>query len=90
MNNYLLHTTYPILFLSVFAEQLCLPVPGSLFLMSGGSLAGMGRLSLIWILCIGVLGSLLGDLAWFEAGRYWGKPVLRLLCALAADPSLCI
>ena len=90
MNDYLLHTTYPILFLSVFAEQLCLPVPGSLFLMSGGALAGTGRLSLIWILCIGVLGSLLSDLVWFEAGRYWGKPVLRLLCALAADPSLCI
>jgi rhodanese-related sulfurtransferase len=29
-------------------------------------------------------------MAWFEAGRYWGKPVLRLLCALAPDPSLCI
>lgn len=90
MNDSLLHTTYPILFLSVFADQLCLPVPGALFLMSGGALAGTGRLSLIWILCIGVLGSLLGDMVWFEAGRYWGKPVLRLLCALAADPSLCI
>ncbi|MGO9337632.1 MAG: VTT domain-containing protein [Terracidiphilus sp.] len=90
MNDYLLHTTYPILFLSVLAEQLCLPVPSSLFLMSAGALAGTGRLSLIWILCIGVLGSLLADIVWFEAGRYWGKPVLRLLCALAPDPSLCI
>jgi membrane protein DedA with SNARE-associated domain len=90
MNDYLLHTTYPILFLSVLAEQLCLPVPSSLFLMSAGALAGTGRLSLIWILCLGVLGSLLADIVWFEAGRYWGKPVLRLLCALAPDPSLCI
>jgi len=90
MSDLLLHTTYPILFLSVLAEQLCLPIPAAPFLISGGALAGTGRLSLIWILCIGVLGSLLGDVAWYEAGRYWGKPVLRLLCALATDPSLCI
>lgn len=90
MNDSLLHTTYPILFLCVLAEQLCIPIPAAPFLISGGVLAGTGRLSLIWILCIGILGSLLGDMAWFEAGRYWGKPVLRLLCALAADPSLCI
>lgn len=90
MNDSLLHTTYPILFLSVLAEQLCLPMPAAPFLIAGGALAGTGRLSLIWILCIGVLGSLLGDMVWFEAGRCWGKPVLRLLCALAPDPSLCI
>jgi len=90
MNESLLHTTYPILFLAVLAEQLCLPIPAAPFLFSGGALAGTGRLSLIWILCIGILGSLIGDMAWFEAGRYWGKPVLRLLCALATDPSLCI
>jgi membrane protein DedA with SNARE-associated domain/rhodanese-related sulfurtransferase len=90
MNDLLFHTTYPILFLAVLAEQLCLPIPAAPFLISGGALAGTGRLSLIWILCIGTLGSLLGDTVWFEAGRYWGKPVLRLLCALAPDPSLCI
>lgn len=90
MTDLLFHTTYPILFLAVFAEQICLPMPAALFLMSAGALAGTGRLSLIWILCIGVLGSLLGDVAWYEGGRYWGKPVLRLLCALATDPSLCI
>jgi len=36
VNYDLIHTTYPILFLSVFARQLCLPVPAILFLLSGG------------------------------------------------------
>jgi membrane protein DedA with SNARE-associated domain/rhodanese-related sulfurtransferase len=90
MNYYLLHTTYPILFLSVFARQLCLPVPAILFLLSGGALAGTGRLSFTGILLVAILGCLLGDLVWFEAGRLRGKRVLKLLCAFAADPSYCI
>jgi membrane protein DedA with SNARE-associated domain len=45
MNEFFLHTTYPILFLAVFAEQLCLPIPAAPFLISGGALAGTGRLS---------------------------------------------
>jgi len=90
MSFYLLHTTYLILFLSVFARQLCLPVPAVLFLLSGGALAGTGRLSFVGILLVAVLGCLLGDLVWFEAGRLHGKRVLRLLCALASDPSYCI
>jgi membrane protein DedA with SNARE-associated domain/rhodanese-related sulfurtransferase len=90
MNYYLAHTTYPILFLSVFARQLCLPVPAILFLLSGGALAGAGRLSFTGILVVAILGCLLGDLVWFEAGRLRGKRVLRLLCAVASDPSYCI
>lgn len=90
MNYYLLHTTYPILLVSVFARQLCLPVPAVLFLLSGGALAGAGRLSVTGILVVAILGCLLGDLVWFEAGRLRGKRVLRLLCALAPDPSYCI
>jgi membrane protein DedA with SNARE-associated domain len=90
MNYYLLHTTYPILLLSVFARQLCLPVPAFLFLLSGGALAGTGRLSFTGILLVAIIGCLLGDLVWFEAGRLRGKRVLKLLCAFAADPSYCI
>ncbi|HEY0307362.1 MAG TPA: VTT domain-containing protein [Acidobacteriaceae bacterium] len=90
MNYYLIHTTYPILLLSVFARQLCLPVPAVLFLLSAGAIAGTGRLSFMGVLLVAILGSLLGDLVWFEAGRRSGKRVLRLLCALAADPSTCI
>ncbi len=90
MDYYLIHTTYPILFVSVFARQLCLPVPAILFLLSGGALAGSGKLSYSGILFVAVLGCVLADLVWFEAGRLRGKQVLRLLCAFAPDPSYCI
>jgi membrane protein DedA with SNARE-associated domain/rhodanese-related sulfurtransferase len=87
---YLIHTTYPILFVAVLARQLCLPLPASLFLLSGGALAGAGKLSYTGIALAAMLGCVLADLVWFEAGRVHGKRVIRLLCALAADPSYCI
>jgi membrane protein DedA with SNARE-associated domain len=90
MSYYLSHITYPILFVAVLARQLCLPVPALLFLLTGGALAGAGKLNFGGILILAVLGCLLADLVWFEAGRLRGKRVLRLLCALTADPSYCI
>jgi hypothetical protein len=89
MGYYLIHTIYLILFVAVFARQLCLPVPAPLFLLSSGVL-GAGKLDLGGVLLVAVLGCLLADLAWFEAGRLRGKRVLRLLCALTPDPSFCI
>jgi membrane protein DedA with SNARE-associated domain/rhodanese-related sulfurtransferase len=90
MNTYLLHITYPILFVAVLARQLCLPVPALLFLLAGGALAGAGKLNFAGVLLVAVLGCVLADLVWFEAGRLGGKRVLRLLCALTPDPSFCI
>src|SRR5271170_5315839 len=85
MTYYLVHTTYPILFVAVLARQLCLPVPALLFLLAGG-----GKLSFVGVLLVAVLGCVLADLVWFEAGRLRGKRVLRLLCALTRDPSFCM
>jgi hypothetical protein len=90
MSYYLTHITYPILFVAVLARQLCLPVPALLFLLTGGALAGAGKLNFVGVLMVAVLGCLLADLVWFEAGRLRGKRVLRFLCALTADPSFCI
>src|SRR6201987_3099912 len=90
MSYYLTHVTYPILFVAVLARQLCLPVPALLFLLTGGALAGAGKLNFVGVLVVAVLGCLLADLVWFEAGRLRGKRVLRLLCALTPDPSFCI
>jgi membrane protein DedA with SNARE-associated domain/rhodanese-related sulfurtransferase len=90
VSYYLIHTTYPILFVAVLARQLCLPVPAILFLLSGGALAGSGKLSFPGILLAAIVGCVLADLFWFEAGRLRGKRVIRLLCALTSDPSYCI
>jgi membrane protein DedA with SNARE-associated domain/rhodanese-related sulfurtransferase len=90
MGYYLIHTTYPILFLAVLARQLCLPVPAILFLISAGALAGSGKLSFAGILIAVIFGCVLADCVWFEAGRLGGKRIIRLLCALTPDPSYCI
>lgn len=90
MGYYLDHTTYPILFAAVLARQLGLPIPAILFLVSAGALAGSGKLSFIGILIVAIAGSLIADYLWFEAGRLGGNRVLRLLCGLSRDPSLCI
>jgi hypothetical protein len=66
MSFYLLHTTYLILFLSVFARQLCLPVPAVLFLLFGGASAGTGRLSFVGIVLVAVLGCLFWA-TWFDS-----------------------
>jgi membrane protein DedA with SNARE-associated domain len=60
VSYYLVHTTYPIVFVAVLARQLCLPIPAVLFLLSGGALAGSGKLSYTGILLAAVLGCVLG------------------------------
>jgi membrane protein DedA with SNARE-associated domain/rhodanese-related sulfurtransferase len=84
--NLAFRLSYPILGLSVFARQLCLPVPAVLFLMTAGALARSGDLHMSLILFVGVGGCLAGDLVWFEAGRHWGSRIMRIICGFSSDP----
>jgi membrane protein DedA with SNARE-associated domain/rhodanese-related sulfurtransferase len=88
MHASVLHTSYPMLFAVVLARQLSLPVPAILFLLAAGVLTGSNKLSLLVVIGIGVVGCLLGDFAWYEAGRLRGNRVLRLICSLAPNPRL--
>lgn len=77
---------YPVLWAIVFARQVCLPVPAVLFLMTAGAMARKGDLNFELVLCAGVLGCLCGDMVWFEAGRFWGSRIMRILSALSDNP----
>ncbi len=77
--QYLARHGYPVLFASVFARQLCLPVPAILFLLAGGAMAGNGKLNLALVVGLGVAGCVLADLVWFEAGRLRGDDVVHLI-----------
>jgi membrane protein DedA with SNARE-associated domain/rhodanese-related sulfurtransferase len=81
-----LRLSYPLLWAIVFARQLCLPVPAVLFLMTAGAMARRGELNLAAVLCAGVLGCLCGDLLWFEAGRFWGSRIIRMLSIFSSNP----
>jgi len=77
--------TYPTILLAVFANQLCLPVPAVLFLITAGALVGTGSLNFSIVVLVGVVGSLAADYAWFMAGRWGGFRVVRTLCAFSAN-----
>jgi membrane protein DedA with SNARE-associated domain/rhodanese-related sulfurtransferase len=78
--------SYPLIAISVFARQLCLPVPALFFLIAAGAFARQGQLNVVLILVMSVAGCLGGDLVWFEAGRRWGRRILRVFTHLADDP----
>jgi len=77
--------TYPMIFLAVFANQLCLPIPSILFLITAGALAKTGSLNLEGVILVGVAGCVLADSAWFAAGRRCGYRIVRGICGFSMD-----
>ncbi|MGA9246223.1 MAG: VTT domain-containing protein, partial [Silvibacterium sp.] len=77
--------TYPIVFLAVFAAQLCVPVPAILFLAAAGTLAALGKMNLLLIITGATVGCLMGDYAWFLAGRRIGPRALRIFGLFSSD-----
>ena len=88
--NHIPALTYPTIFIAVFANQLCLPVPAVLFLMTAGALVASGGLNLGAVILAGVVGSLLADYAWFMLGRWQGYRVVRALCGFSMGGQHCL
>jgi membrane protein DedA with SNARE-associated domain/rhodanese-related sulfurtransferase len=80
------HLTYIGVFLAVFANQVCLPVPSVIFLMAAGALSARGEMRPSIIVGLGISGCLAADWIWFWFGRRWGSQTVRLLCQLTPDP----
>jgi membrane protein DedA with SNARE-associated domain/rhodanese-related sulfurtransferase len=87
--NHIPGITYPMILMAVFANQLCLPIPTVLFLITAGALVASGSLNLVTVILAGVVGCLLADYAWFLAGRWWGHRVVRALCTFSMDGQHC-
>lgn len=81
---------YLVVFFSVLAEQLGVPLPSLLFLLVAGALGGSGELNFALVLLLTVIASLLGDAVWFEIGRRRGFQVLGLLCRISLEPDSCV
>jgi membrane protein DedA with SNARE-associated domain len=77
---------YSVLFASVFARQMSLPVPAILFLFAAGALARSGRLTLAVALGLSIIACVLADLVWYEAGRRWGEQILHFTYGLTINP----
>jgi membrane protein DedA with SNARE-associated domain len=90
MFDLLLRYGYLVLFLSVFAEQVGLPIPAAPMLLAMGVGAGLGKLSVLACLAVATAGAVLGDLIWYDLGRRRGHAILRLLCKVSLEPDSCV
>lgn len=77
---------YSILFATVFAHQIGLPVPAPLFLLAVGALVAARKLGLVPVLVLSVVACVLADWVWYEAGRRRGDKVLHFIHRLTRDP----
>jgi membrane protein DedA with SNARE-associated domain/rhodanese-related sulfurtransferase len=78
------------LFFSVLVEQLGAPIPAYPVLMLTGALASRGEFNLATLLAVAVLACLLADTAWYLAGKWFGRRVLRVLCRVSLTPDGCV
>lgn len=79
-----------IIFALVLLEQLGLPLPALPALVIAGALAAGGELSLPALFAAAVLACLIGDAAWYAAGRRYGNRVLKTLCRVSLAPDFCV
>jgi membrane protein DedA with SNARE-associated domain/rhodanese-related sulfurtransferase len=79
-----------LIFLNVLLEQLGLPVPAIPILVVAGALAANGQLPASGVFALALAASLIGDSAWYLAGRAYGVRVMKLLCRISLTPDTCV
>ena len=79
-----------VLFATVLAEQVGLPIPAVPVLLAAGALAGAGKINLAMAIVLGVVACLIGDLIWYYLGRHRGRHVLNVLCRISLEPDSCV
>ena len=81
---------YLLLFLWVLVEQLGIPLPATPILVAAGALSAEHKLSFPLALISGLAATITADSTWFSIGRRYGHVVLRILCRLSLEPTLCV
>jgi len=74
----------------VLVQQLGAPIPATPVLMLAGAHAAGDTLYAAYALAVAILGSALGSLPWFWAGRRYGYRVLSLMCRISFSPDSCV
>jgi membrane protein DedA with SNARE-associated domain/rhodanese-related sulfurtransferase len=81
---------YLLLFAWVLVEQLGIPLPATPLLLAAGALAAQHQIDFIAAVVVALLATLLADSTWFFVGRRYGHYVLRILCRLSLEPTICV
>lgn len=79
-----------LVFANTLIEQIGLPVPAVPTLVIAGALAVDGKISAWGTFGAAFAACTIGDVAWYVAGRVWGRRVMRLLCRISLSPDSCV
>ena len=79
ITSFISSTGYLGIALLMFAENIFPPIPSELIMPFAGFVAARGELNPIGVLLAGVVGSLLGAVPWYLAGRWLGNERLKRL-----------
>jgi membrane protein DedA with SNARE-associated domain/rhodanese-related sulfurtransferase len=79
-----------IVFAVVLVEQMGAPIPAYPILIVSGALSMNGGTPLAGVLAVAMCGCLAADLFWFNAGRRYGKRILKVLCRISLSPDYCV
>jgi membrane protein DedA with SNARE-associated domain/rhodanese-related sulfurtransferase len=79
-----------IVFAIVLVEQIGMPIPAFPILIVAGALSAGGEISWGVCLAVSIVACLISDVIWFNAGRHYGKRILRLLCKISLSPDYCV
>ena len=81
---------YILLFVWVLIEQFGIPLPAAPVVLAAGALSAEHQISLGLAFASGLVACLVADLGWFLIGRRYGHHVLRILCKLSMEPTICV
>jgi membrane protein DedA with SNARE-associated domain len=90
MSSLLAQHGLALVFVNVLLTQLGLPLPALPLLIVAGALIHDGQMAAAPLFAVATLASLMGDTAWYYAGRRYGYRVLRTLCRVAIEPDGCV
>lgn len=81
---------YLLLFAWVLIEQLGVPLPATPVLIAAGALSAQRQISFGEAFMVSLIACLAADSAWYFIGQRYGNFVLRLLCRMSLEPTVCV
>ncbi|HEY9459291.1 MAG TPA: DedA family protein/thiosulfate sulfurtransferase GlpE [Paralcaligenes sp.] len=84
------HYGLALVFLNVLVEQLGAPLPSYPTLIVTGALLQRSGSSMILLLSVAIVAALIADLAWYQAGKRYGRKVMSTLCRISLSPDSCV
>ncbi|MEP6609743.1 MAG: VTT domain-containing protein [Burkholderiaceae bacterium] len=83
-------SVYWFLWLNTLLHELGVPVPMTPTALVAGARSVTTSINPVLLIVMIVIGMVIGNAAWFAAGRRYGSAVLKLLCRVSLSPDTCV